>query len=117
MKTPTICHICDYGPEYGGTFIESLLFLSRYCRDNLQIAMFCVFPDRAKDKSWLSKLAEEGIGYGFIPHRRDVAGQIRTLLADREPLILHTHFFLFRSHGFCSQAHGFQERKDSLAFS
>ncbi|MDH4079255.1 MAG: glycosyltransferase family 4 protein [Nitrospira sp.] len=95
MRAPIICHICDYGSEYGGAFIESLLFLSRYCRDKLQIATFCVFPDRARNRSWLSKLDEEGVGYGFIPHKRNVVGQVRSLLSDREPLVLHSHFYFF----------------------
>ncbi|CUS39684.1 hypothetical protein COMA1_90008 [Candidatus Nitrospira nitrosa] len=95
MKTPTICHICDYGSQYGGTFIDSLLFLSRYCRDKLQVATFCIFPDRAKNRSWLSNLDAEGIGYGFVPHKRNVAGPIRSLLVGREPLVLHSHFFTY----------------------
>lgn len=95
MRLPTICHICDFGPEYGGAFIESLLFLNRYCRDNLQMATFCVFPDRAKNRSWLLRLDEEEIGYGFVSYKRNVAGQVQSLLSDREPLILHTHFFFF----------------------
>lgn len=95
MRAPTICHICDYGSEYGGTFIESLLFLSRYCRDKLQIDTFFVFPERAMSRSWLSKLDEEGIGYGFVPHKRNVAGQVRSLLSGREPLVLHSHFYTF----------------------
>lgn len=95
MRAPTICHICDYGSQYGGTFIDSLLFLSRYCRDELQIATFCVFPDRAKNRSWLSKLDEDGIGYGFIPHKRNVVGQVRSLLSGRETLVLHSHFFTY----------------------
>lgn len=95
MRLPTICHICDFGPEYGGTFIESLLFLNRYCRDYLQVTMFCVFPDRAKGRRWLPELDKEGIRYGFVSHKRNVVGQVRSLLSDREPLILHSHFFLF----------------------
>lgn len=95
MSAPTICHICDYGSEYGGAFIESLLFLGRHCRDELQIGTFCVFPDRARNRSWLSKLDEQGIGYGFVPHRRNVVGQIHTLLLDREPLVLHSHFYTY----------------------
>ncbi len=95
MKVPTICHICSYGPEYGGTFIESLVFLSRHCRDNLQLATFCIFPEKAKDRSWLSKLDNEGIGYGFVPNKRSVVREVRNLLSSCEPVVIHTHFFLF----------------------
>lgn len=95
MRIPTICHICAFAPEYGGSFIESIVFLSRYCRNNLQIATFCLFPDRAKNRSWLSRLDEAGVGYGFIPYKRNVVEQIRYLLSDRELLLLHTHFFFF----------------------
>lgn len=95
MKVPTVCHLCEFSPEYGGAFIESLIFLSRYCRDHLQVATFCVFPERAKGRSWLSILDKEGIGYGFVPHKKNVVGDICRLLSDREPLILHSHFFFF----------------------
>lgn len=95
MRNPTVCHLCDFGPEYGGAFIESLVWLSRYCRDKLGIATFCVFPDRAKHRSWLSKLDDEGIGYGFVPCMRYVVGQSRSLLKDCEPVILHSHFYTF----------------------
>jgi len=95
MKIPTVCHLCSFSPEYGGTFIDSLLFLSRYCRDNLHISTFCIFPDKAKDRKWLLELDKEGIEYGFVSHKRNVVGQARSLLSDREPLVLHSHFFLF----------------------
>ncbi len=95
MKDPTVCHLCNFGPEYGGAFIESLIFLSRYCRDRLGLATFCVFIDRAKNRGWLSKLDEEGIGYGFVPRMRNVAAQVRGLLSDCEPVILHSHFYTF----------------------
>jgi len=95
MRTPTICHICSFAPEYGGAFIESIIFLSRHCHSKLQINTFCIFPERAKNRSWLSKLDEAGIGYGFIPHKKNVTKEIRSLLSEREPVILHSHFFFF----------------------
>ena len=95
MKIPTICHICNFAPEYGGTFIESIVFLSQYCRNTFQVATFCLFPEKARDRSWLSKLNEAEIEYGFIPHKRNVVEQARHLLSERELLLLHTHFFFF----------------------
>jgi len=95
MRVRTVCHICDFAPEYGGAFIESMVFLSQYCRRNLQIATFCVFPEKAKNRSWLSKLDAAGIRYGFIPHKKNVVKQVRSLLLDCEPVILHSHFSFF----------------------
>src|SRR5215831_13259204 len=95
MRNPTICHICDFGPEYGGTFIESLIFLNRYCRENLRVSTFCLFPDRAKNRRWLLELDKEEMGYGFVSYKRNIVGQVRSLLVDREPLVLHSHFFFF----------------------
>lgn len=95
MRTPTVCHLCEFGSVYGGAFIESLIFLSRYCRHELGIATFCVFIDGAKNRSWLSKLDEEGIGYGFVPRKRNVVGRVRSLLSGCEPVILHSHFYKF----------------------
>lgn len=43
----------------------------------------------------MPKLDEEGIGYGFVPCKRNVVGQVRSLLSDCGPVILHSHFYLF----------------------
>jgi glycosyltransferase involved in cell wall biosynthesis len=95
VKRPIICHICDFQPEYGGTFIDSLLFLNRYCQNKLQVGIFCIFPDRAKNRKWLKKIDDEGIGYGFVPRRRNVAPYVPYLLREYHPLVFHTHFSLF----------------------
>jgi glycosyltransferase involved in cell wall biosynthesis len=95
VKKPIICHICDFQPEYGGAFIESLLCLNRYCRNNLQVGTFCIFPDKTNNRNWLTKLDAEEIRYGFIPRKRNVVSHVRSLLREYNPLILHTHFTLF----------------------
>lgn len=95
VKEPVICHICDFQPEYGGSFVETLIHLNRYCRDNLNMGIFCIFPVNARNKNWLKRLNEEGVRYGFIPRRKNIMRHTRLLLQDYEPLIIHTHFFMF----------------------
>jgi glycosyltransferase involved in cell wall biosynthesis len=95
LKEPIICHICDFQPEYGGAFVDALVNLNRYCRNNLQVGIFCIFPVNARNKSWLKRLDEEGMRYGFVPRHRNIIRHVRLLLQNYEPLILHTTFFLF----------------------
>lgn len=95
VKEPVICHICDFQPEYGGSFVEALIHLNRYCVGNFKYKMFCIFPDSARSRSWLKKLDEEGILYGFIPRQRNTLRHVHLLLGKYEPVIVHTHFFLF----------------------
>jgi len=95
VKEPVICHICDFQPEYGGSFVESLIHLNRHCSDNLKVRMFCIFPNNARSRNWLKNLDEEGIRYGFIPSQRNVMRHIRSLLEQYDPVVLHTHFFFF----------------------
>jgi glycosyltransferase involved in cell wall biosynthesis len=95
VKEPIICHICDFQPEYGGSFVEALVHLNRYCRHNLNVRIFCIFPDNARDKNWLKRLDDEDMRYGFIPRQRNIVRHVRLLLKNHDPLILHTHFFLF----------------------
>jgi glycosyltransferase involved in cell wall biosynthesis len=96
VKEPVICHICDFQPEYGGTFVDSLLSLSHYCHTNLGIRTVCIFPERAKDRSWLKQLDDKGIPYAFVPRKRGNTGQhVKSILESYNPLILHSHFFFF----------------------
>ena len=95
VKEPVICHICDFQPEYGGSFIEALVHLNRYCRRHLNIGIFCIFPVNARSRNWLKILDEEGMRYGFIPRQRSIVRHVRLLLQNYNLLILHTHFFLF----------------------
>lgn len=96
VKKPIICHLCSFSPAtYGGTFVEAIVSLARYSRDNLKIETLCIFPEAAKGRQWLRLLEEEGVRYGFVPSRRNVTSKVRELLEDSEPLIFHSHFFFF----------------------
>jgi glycosyltransferase involved in cell wall biosynthesis len=95
LKIPVVCHLCDFKAEYGGSFIESLIYLHRYCRRNLQVGLFCVFPENARNKTWMKRLNEESVQHGFVPRKKNVLGHVRLLLKNYDPVILHTHFFYF----------------------
>jgi hypothetical protein len=92
MKKSIICLLSDYGPEYPGSFIDSLLSLSRYCRDRMQIETFCIFPERARGRKWLQRFDDEKILYAFVPESRMVISDVRALLKNYHPLIFHTQF-------------------------
>jgi glycosyltransferase involved in cell wall biosynthesis len=95
VKEPVICHFCNFQPEYGGTFIDSLLSLNRYCLSHLKIKTVCIFPEKASNRAWLRRFDEEKVQYGFVPRKRSILSRVRLLLKDHDPVILHTHFFLF----------------------
>jgi glycosyltransferase involved in cell wall biosynthesis len=95
VKEPIICHICDFQPEYGGAFVEALVHLNRYCRHNFNVGILCAFPVSASNRNWLKRLDEEGVRYALIPRQRNIMRHVRVLLKNYDPLILHTHFFLF----------------------
>ena len=95
MKKPIICHLCDFSPEYPGSFVDSLLSLARCCRDKMRIETFCFFPEEAKGRLWLKRFDQEGIQYAFVPRARNVIFDIQVVLQNYNPLIFHTHFFLF----------------------
>jgi glycosyltransferase involved in cell wall biosynthesis len=92
IKTPIICHLSPFSSEYGGTFVDSLLHLARYCRDNIQLETMCIFPEAARSREWLKAFDAEGIRCEFIPRRRNVVSDVRLLLRELEPSIFHTHF-------------------------
>jgi glycosyltransferase involved in cell wall biosynthesis len=95
VKKAVICHICDFQPEYGGTFVDSLLSLNQYCRSQLKMETICIFPERASNRTWLKRFDEEKVQYGFVPRKKSILSHVRLLLKGHDPLILHTHFFLF----------------------
>ena len=92
IKKPVICHLSPFGSEYGGSFVDSLLCIARYCRQKMQMETICVFPERAKTRNWLKTFKADGIRCEFIPTRRNVASDLRSLLRDCDPVIFHCHF-------------------------
>src|SRR5262249_8008469 len=92
---PVVCQLCNFTPKTAGTFVDSILALARYSRETLTLETFCVFPELARERDWLKRFDTEGIAYGFVPRRRNVALSIKALLAGYDPVIFHTHFSLF----------------------
>jgi glycosyltransferase involved in cell wall biosynthesis len=90
-----ICHIADFFPEYGGGFIDSVLLLAQICRNRMRAETLCIFPDLARKRSWLQHLEQAGIPCLFVPRKKNVVSHIREHLRAIDPLILHTHFFLY----------------------
>lgn len=95
MKMPTICQLCDFGPEYAGSFIDSLLYLASYCRQTMGLETFCVFPERARKRGWLKQFDKERIRYAFVPAKRNVILPLSKILSEHRPVILHSHFHTF----------------------
>jgi glycosyltransferase involved in cell wall biosynthesis len=95
MRKPIICQLSDFGPEYPGSFVDSLLCLAEYCRKAMQLETLCVFPERAKERKWLQRFDGEGVQYAFLPAKRNIISPLRNLLKDFNPLIFHSHFQTF----------------------
>ena len=95
VKKPIICHMCSFQPEYGGTFVDSLLSLNRYCLSHLKMETVCIFPEEASKRAWLTRFDDEGIRCAFVPWKKNVFTHVRLLLKEFRPVILHTHFYLF----------------------
>ncbi len=95
MSHPIICQLSDFGPEHPGSFVDSLLYLARVCRQTLGLETFCVFPQRARGRRWLERFDKERVKYAFIPAKRNIVLSLRQTLKDFHPLIFHSHFETF----------------------
>ena len=92
MKPSVICHLSDFSPEYPGSFVDSLLSLSRYCRQVIGLETVCIFPEQATGLEWLELFDAEKVKYHFVPRKRNIVFPLRRLLQDYQPLIFHSHF-------------------------
>lgn len=95
MKIPIVCHLCDFGPEVPGSFVDSMLYLAHSCRHQMNIETFFIFPERARKRSWLNRFDKQCFPYGFVPRKRNIIFEVRNLMNDYNPLIFHTHFSQF----------------------
>jgi glycosyltransferase involved in cell wall biosynthesis len=95
VKRLIICHLADFSAKYSGTFVDAMLSLARYCRQQLQIEMTCLFPHTARERDWLQKFDSEGVRYAFLPRRRFAISALQSVLGEDEPIVLHTHFTHF----------------------
>src|SRR5688572_6005617 len=95
MQKPVICQLSDFGPEYPGSFVDSLLYLARHCKESLHLETICVFPERARGRKWLKRFDSEGVEYAFVPAKRCAVLALARLLKDVRPLIFHSHFETF----------------------
>ena len=95
MRNPVICQLSDFGPEYPGSFVDSLLHLARSCRQTLRLETLCVFHQKARGRKWLERFDKEGVKYAFVPGKRNIVFSLRQALKDSYPLIFHCHFDTF----------------------
>jgi hypothetical protein len=95
MNTPVICQLSSFSPAYPGSFVDSLLQLSRTCRHALRLETLFVFPDRARPRKWLEKFDQEHLKYAFVPGNRDILASLRQVLKGFEPVLFHSHFSRF----------------------
>lgn len=94
-RTKVVCHLANFSPEYPGSFVDALLCLAQHSRDDLQAQTLCIFPEEAKQRPWIERFKNQGIDYGFVPRVRNVGHQVRALLHGYDPVVFHTHFFLY----------------------
>jgi glycosyltransferase involved in cell wall biosynthesis len=95
----SIVQVADYSPNYSGNFIVSLRTAAAEYRKR-GFKPVWVFPQEARDRTWLEELGKEGESSVYILPRRH-SGHIRyawelARIARREnAAILHTHFSRF----------------------
>lgn len=95
MKEPIICQLSDFGPEYPGSFVDSLLCLAEHCRRTMKLETLCIFPERARERKWLKRFDSKEIRYAFLPAKRNIIFPLRKVLGDYYPVIFHSHFQTF----------------------
>ena len=94
-KNPIVCHLADYAAAYSGTFLDALLSLAHYCRQQLSLETLCLFPENAKGRDWLSQLERQGVRYDFLPRSHFAASEVRKAVGSNQPAIIHSHFTLY----------------------
>jgi len=95
FKSPVICHLSDFSPEYSGSFVDALISLARYCYDKTGMQTMYIFPEQAQEREWLKKFGEGGSSYACVPRTRNIVFHLRKLLTSHDPVIFHTHFSTF----------------------
>ena len=97
-ETPaTVLILADYGGPYRGSFIPAIRALGREVRDR-GWSLECGFTPVARDRPWLTALAEDEIPVHFAPGsgRAELREWLDVRLgAIQGPVILHTHFTAF----------------------
>lgn len=96
----TIIHLLDYGPEYSGNFISSIIKLDRTLKPNGKYRQILVFTDKTLGKDWLKEIYNENISVYFIPKGVNIlqrTKQIREIIKKEEGHIIHSHFSYFDS--------------------
>ena len=98
-RTPpaTVLVLADYGGPYRGSFIPAIRALGREVRAR-GWRLECGFTPVARDRPWLTALAEDEIPVHFAPSsgRAELREWLEARLTAIEgPVILHTHFTAF----------------------
>lgn len=97
-----IVHLADYAAVYTGNFIPSLLSLSKKSKNRLGEKTIVIFPDEAKNRTYIKELINNNIYVGFI----DINLSMRTKLLhlrniinyyNDKPILIHTHFARFEN--------------------
>jgi glycosyltransferase involved in cell wall biosynthesis len=92
-----VIQLADYAGANPGSFIPLLRATARaaHARDWLVEA---VFAETARDRGWLTELADEGIPVRFLPSssRLQATDRLKAIVSRTDgPLLLHTHFTSF----------------------
>ena len=93
----TVLVLAGYGGPYGGSFIPAIRALGREVRAR-GWRLECGFTAVARDRPWLSALAEDEIPVHFAPDagRAELREWLEARLSAIEgPVVLHTHFTAF----------------------
>jgi glycosyltransferase involved in cell wall biosynthesis len=87
----------DFGSPYPGSYFP-MLRASLLAARQRGWSSLAVLPERAREREWTAKLAEEGLELAFAPDvsRRRLRRWLERLVPDDgEPTVVHTHFTRF----------------------
>lgn len=91
MKQTALYYI-DYAAPYPGNFIASMRRLFRRLKEK-GVCTYCIFPKKAKGRSWIRTLEEEDIGISYRPDGfRERLELLKTILIENNIIFVHIHF-------------------------
>lgn len=91
-KPYNVLQVMDFAAAYPGNFINSIETLEKQLRSEAGETVY-VFPERARTRDWVIKMAEDGKSVYFLPSTvLKAAFLLRRLIKQYNIDIIHSHF-------------------------
>ncbi|MCL2508040.1 MAG: glycosyltransferase family 4 protein [Oscillospiraceae bacterium] len=94
-----VLQIMNYGAQYKGNFISSMLLLEDALLDRCGENTVYLLPSRAKARDWANEMIGAGKTVYFMPgNPLKAASLIRKIIGGHDIDIIHSHFITFRDY-------------------